>query len=181
MAGGLNLYGYAGGDPINHSDPFGLTQCPPACDGWGAVRSAVVSEFAPLINFAAKFDVGTSGTAGMVKFSQSARTREITAEVGARFPSLGASFDVRFENQQAPRDATRFGVGFGVGENMGIGLNFALGRQGWMFLGAEANAGFSTPTPRVLPSVEAGTANLSTGANSSPLCGGPCARPKSQR
>ncbi len=27
MAGGFNLYGYAGGDPINHSDPFGL--CPP--------------------------------------------------------------------------------------------------------------------------------------------------------
>jgi uncharacterized protein RhaS with RHS repeats len=26
IAGGLNLYGYAGGDPINYSDPFGL--CP---------------------------------------------------------------------------------------------------------------------------------------------------------
>ena len=24
LAGGLNLYGYAGGDPINYSDPFGL-------------------------------------------------------------------------------------------------------------------------------------------------------------
>ena len=24
MAGGLNLYGYAGGDPVNFSDPFGL-------------------------------------------------------------------------------------------------------------------------------------------------------------
>ena len=24
MAGGLNLYGYAGGDPANNSDPFGL-------------------------------------------------------------------------------------------------------------------------------------------------------------
>lgn len=24
MAGGLNLYGYAGGDPVNDSDPFGL-------------------------------------------------------------------------------------------------------------------------------------------------------------
>jgi len=27
LAGGLNLYGFAGGDPINYSDPFGL--CPP--------------------------------------------------------------------------------------------------------------------------------------------------------
>ncbi len=33
LAGGLNLYGFAGGDPINFSDPFGL--CPennPECD-----------------------------------------------------------------------------------------------------------------------------------------------------
>jgi hypothetical protein len=32
IAGGLSLYGYAGGDPINFSDPFGL--CPePPCKG----------------------------------------------------------------------------------------------------------------------------------------------------
>ncbi len=29
IAGGLNLYGYAGGDPINFSDPFGLMACDP--------------------------------------------------------------------------------------------------------------------------------------------------------
>jgi uncharacterized protein RhaS with RHS repeats len=48
IGGGLNLYGYAGGDPINLSDPFGL--CPPADDnfsdcatlsqGWWADRIA---------------------------------------------------------------------------------------------------------------------------------------------
>lgn len=27
MAGGLNLYGYASGDPINNWDPFGLSDC----------------------------------------------------------------------------------------------------------------------------------------------------------
>ncbi len=27
IAGGLNTYGYAGGDPINFSDPFGLCPC----------------------------------------------------------------------------------------------------------------------------------------------------------
>jgi hypothetical protein len=31
LAGGLNLYGFAGGDPINFSDPFGLYPCPPDC------------------------------------------------------------------------------------------------------------------------------------------------------
>lgn len=29
MAGGLNLYGFAGGDPVNFSDPFGLCPEPP--------------------------------------------------------------------------------------------------------------------------------------------------------
>lgn len=28
VAGGLNLYGFAGGDPVNFSDPFGLSACP---------------------------------------------------------------------------------------------------------------------------------------------------------
>ncbi|MGH7719357.1 MAG: RHS repeat-associated core domain-containing protein [Gemmatimonadaceae bacterium] len=31
LAGGLNLYGFANGDPINFSDPFGLKPCPPNC------------------------------------------------------------------------------------------------------------------------------------------------------
>jgi hypothetical protein len=29
IAGGLNVYGFANGDPINFSDPFGLSACPP--------------------------------------------------------------------------------------------------------------------------------------------------------
>jgi uncharacterized protein RhaS with RHS repeats len=35
IAGGLNLYGYANGDPINFGDPFGL--CPDGCVLEGAV------------------------------------------------------------------------------------------------------------------------------------------------
>jgi len=37
LAGGMNLYGFAGGDPVNFSDPFGLC---PACDGTGAIEGA---------------------------------------------------------------------------------------------------------------------------------------------
>ena len=36
LAGGLNLYGFGGGDPVNYSDPFGLAAekgCPLFC-GW---------------------------------------------------------------------------------------------------------------------------------------------------
>jgi RHS repeat-associated protein len=31
LAGGMNTYGYAEGDPVNYSDPFGLKECPPQC------------------------------------------------------------------------------------------------------------------------------------------------------
>jgi RHS repeat-associated protein len=39
ISGGLNVYGYAGGDPVNFSDPFGLDKCPKSasileCVGW---------------------------------------------------------------------------------------------------------------------------------------------------
>lgn len=40
LAGGLNLYGYAGGDPVNFSDPFGL--CPnPMARGLGSLQCAM--------------------------------------------------------------------------------------------------------------------------------------------
>jgi RHS repeat-associated protein len=40
LAGGLNLYGFANGDPINFSDPYGLKTCPPECGAIHAVSSA---------------------------------------------------------------------------------------------------------------------------------------------
>jgi RHS repeat-associated protein len=36
MAGGINLYGFANGDPVSYSDPYGLSAqsgCPPLCSG----------------------------------------------------------------------------------------------------------------------------------------------------
>jgi len=47
LAGGLNLYGYADGDPINYSDPFGLCTPWPDCmfqaaANWGASRGGAV-------------------------------------------------------------------------------------------------------------------------------------------
>jgi hypothetical protein len=44
LAGGLNLYGFAGGDPVNFSDPFGLCTPMPWCllvvAGGGAISVA---------------------------------------------------------------------------------------------------------------------------------------------
>jgi len=36
LAGGLNLYGFAGGDPVTFSDPFGLCKKPPCFRVWGS-------------------------------------------------------------------------------------------------------------------------------------------------
>jgi RHS repeat-associated protein len=61
LGGGLNSYGFAGGDPVNFSDPFGLMICPPRCgpaDGdkfsgggggsaWGGKERATTSESSP--------------------------------------------------------------------------------------------------------------------------------------
>jgi RHS repeat-associated protein len=41
LAGGLNLYGYAGGDPVNFSDPFGLCPWCGVLQRAGAAVSAV--------------------------------------------------------------------------------------------------------------------------------------------
>ena len=44
LAGGLNLYGFAGGDPVNFSDPFGL--CPNAlATGMGSLQCVLQDAF----------------------------------------------------------------------------------------------------------------------------------------
>jgi len=43
LAGGLNLYGFANGDPINFSDPFGLKACPPECGAIHAIGAGLGS------------------------------------------------------------------------------------------------------------------------------------------
>jgi RHS repeat-associated protein len=43
LAGGVNLYGFAGGDPINESDPFGLWPCPALCGVSGGVAAGASS------------------------------------------------------------------------------------------------------------------------------------------
>jgi len=75
LAGGVNLYGFASGDPVNFSDPFGLGPCdnlpPEACKGWTAtVQQAqefwngVVGVIAGLPRkIAAFFSIGDATTA----------------------------------------------------------------------------------------------------------------------
>ncbi len=106
LAGGVNLYGYAGGDPANSSDPFGLFDCdrdhPADCSlkdvalnflaGLGAVASGDVADRGPgwktgaalgeiglLLGVEAPVGQGAAAGAGAV----------VTTEVATR-PTLGA-------------------------------------------------------------------------------------------
>jgi hypothetical protein len=65
LAGGLNLYGYAGGDPINFSDPFGLDCMGPdgrrvPCSAVGAMAGTTAGTAAGVL-FSGACTVGTSG------------------------------------------------------------------------------------------------------------------------
>jgi RHS repeat-associated protein len=52
LAGGLSPYGFANGDPVNFSDPFGLMACPPYCDvfqqlaAWAPAMKGAMAVFA---------------------------------------------------------------------------------------------------------------------------------------
>ena len=59
LAGGLNLYGFANGDPVNFSDPFGL--CPPEDNNWTPACDE------PLIDESANTFFTLWGVAGAVK------------------------------------------------------------------------------------------------------------------
>ena len=69
LAGGMNLYGYANGDPVNYSDPFGLC---PACAivdaiadrAWNAGNERKISRLDPEIQRQARVFVNLSAAAG---------------------------------------------------------------------------------------------------------------------
>ena len=68
LAGGLNLYGFANGDPVNFSDPFGLCT---AADGWKDCDRMITSAQGIQVAMAAKasgewvYSQGQSGEAGV--------------------------------------------------------------------------------------------------------------------
>jgi RHS repeat-associated protein len=61
VAGGFNLYGFAGGDPVNYSDPFGLCRYPgdPDCAKWMALGTTIGAGAGAVV--AAGCTAGTGG------------------------------------------------------------------------------------------------------------------------
>ena len=85
LAGGLNLYGYANGDPVNFSDPFGL--CPerdPNCKEFTGADARAV--FRALAGMAPAMEQGLT-IAGAVNFAPAL----VMAAGGGGFSTLGLS------------------------------------------------------------------------------------------
>jgi RHS repeat-associated protein len=65
LAGGLNLYGFAGGDPVNFSDPFGLSPCCVltyvGAEGGAAVGTAIFPGVGTVVGGVIGAAVGTVG------------------------------------------------------------------------------------------------------------------------
>lgn len=99
LSGGMNLYGYAAGDPVNNSDPFGL--CPPEDDedcsfvqraaNWAAANghnktlntiAAVDAVLVTLAETVQPGDVGPAAAAGGMLFRFGTRA-ESASELGA--------------------------------------------------------------------------------------------------
>lgn len=82
LAGGLNLYGYAGGDPVNFSDPFGL--CEPRC----AEVFQQLAQMAPAMKqmlggFAAMSVLGGAGVAALTAGGGGAAMTTLSISAGA--------------------------------------------------------------------------------------------------
>jgi len=106
IAGGLNLYGYANGDPINFSDPFGL--CPPEDenDGPECEKGAIIV---------------LSGEAAVSFFSS---LRDGRPGIGGAFGEIGMAFNL---SNGASMAFAQGGGAMGIGAEASVGASLILG------------------------------------------------------
>jgi len=97
LAGGINQYGYAGGDPVNFSDPFGL--CPddknPACKRGGGVLTMSLSGAAGFGAVGAHFNFGlaVNRSGDLMLFAQAGPSIAVGVSVGVEGGGQDGSFN----------------------------------------------------------------------------------------
>ena len=132
LAGGANTYGFTGGDPINHSDPFGLCR----------LRPCLVPRLGQFAGAAARTGsdrvvVGASVTAGNVSVSQRVGSSEPSVSIPLNSSSYGASLDLGVKLRTAAEGEPRGSVSLGLGKHSGITVDNES---------VTLNLGVSTPT-----------------------------------
>jgi RHS repeat-associated protein len=103
LAGGINLYGFANGDPVTYSDPYGLkVKCntQEACDLWNDLRRRAINA-----KNSDDEDVRQAGHRLLNWMGRAQKDRKVTYTIDAR------QRDAQFE------DATGGGQGVRVGPN----------------------------------------------------------------
>ena len=152
LAGGMNLYGYAGGDPVNHSDPFGLCTDPrnPLCrfSGWGALYQAVGGP--SRLPFTAPsrpsmVQLGVSGSLGAVGGNCS-----VSGECGGSVnltPQYGASVDVNVRLRTAGKNEPVVSASYGMNEHLGVSVsNEGVGVSVGVGVGTPVNVSVTPPS-----------------------------------
>lgn len=159
MAGGLNLYGFAGGDPVNFTDPFGLSRCPPLCGPAGTyVRDAFRREIIEPARVTAENTVVYASVGGGMASGelQADLTGRAAARGGAGLSTqaLGGAFGIRYEVSRPTSGSTEvtltYGPDLGVVQ-LSLTTTLALSSGGSSqvtSVGAEVSVGASrTPGP----------------------------------
>jgi hypothetical protein len=114
LAGGMNLYGFANGDPINFSDPFGLKAGP--CDGlrgtaecrlMGQLRGAVDAAIGLVKNTVGRLRAGAEANIGNNSFgADCSGLRGCALPMGINLnPDVSAELSLALE-LEAPADGS---------------------------------------------------------------------------
>jgi RHS repeat-associated protein len=144
LAGGLNAYGFADGDPINYDDPFGL--CPPqyisgscaqnevgqlvggpgTASGSMEIAKQLARMLAPLQKISDNTYIGVSATSGNYQMSVAAggAGKAVTANHSLVFgvPNLAASIDVGLV-AAAPSGSHTGSFDIGFGKHLSLSFN----------------------------------------------------------
>ena len=164
IAGGLNTYGFANGDPVSYSDPYGLFTCPDPrrpdiCPEPGTQPSGTELGAPGWLEAASRKYVSTSASVTLgnrsISFGGTDAESGVSESHVLNVPSVGASVDIGV-NRSAPAGASTWSIDVGAGKHGGVSINFfntpegGTGLQGFTF-----HVGNSTPTFAVGVSVPA--------------------------
>jgi RHS repeat-associated protein len=138
LAGGLNLYGYANGDPVNFNDPFGLS-AQACCRTGSSFLSALWDEGGRQIRSRTdRIVVGASGTLGNAGVSASAgAVTGVQGHVVVNSPHAGGSLNIGVQYRQASPNEVRGSTVYGLSPHLGVSVDNETVRL---------NVGVSTPT-----------------------------------